>query len=139
MLFFIHFVLPGMKARKKGVIVNLSSVAAVYPLPNYALYGATKAFVAFFSTALDRECRPYGIFVQTLFPGPVLTSRTRNQGKSVFLVQAIPYARAALSQIGLRRRTFGHWIHALMVSIAKPIPLWLQRRLLRPRSSTLRT
>jgi 17beta-estradiol 17-dehydrogenase / very-long-chain 3-oxoacyl-CoA reductase len=53
-----------MKARKKGVIINLSSVAAVYPLPNYALYGATKAMIDFFSAALERECRPHGIFVQ---------------------------------------------------------------------------
>lgn len=61
---FTNAVLPGMKERSKGIIVNLSSIAAVYPLPNYALYGATKAMVDFFSAALYRECKPYGIVVQ---------------------------------------------------------------------------
>ena len=66
-----------MKERRKGVIINLSSVAAVYPLPNYALYGATKAFIDFFSSALDRECRPYGIFVQVhKYESLVMTSKS---------------------------------------------------------------
>ncbi|OQV23721.1 putative Very-long-chain 3-oxoacyl-CoA reductase [Hypsibius exemplaris] len=133
-LMFTNAVLPGMKERKRGVIVNLSSVAAVYPLPNYALYGATKSFVDFFSSALDRECRPFSIFVQCVLAGPVLSNMTKSQAKSFFIVQPGPFVREALSQVGLRRRTFGHWIHAVMVSIAQPFPLWMTLRFLQPKN-----
>ncbi|XP_055342293.1 very-long-chain 3-oxoacyl-CoA reductase-like isoform X2 [Paramacrobiotus metropolitanus] len=134
MFMLTNAVLPGMKERRAGVIVNLSSLAAVYPLPHYALYGAIKACVDFFSLALHSECRHHGITVQSVLAGPVLTKLTRNFAKSFFIVPAAPFARDTLSQVGLRSRTFGHWIHALLVSLAQPIPLRLTLRFLRPRA-----
>jgi short-subunit dehydrogenase len=66
-------VLPGMVARKRGAILNVSSTAAFLPLPGYAVYAATKAYVNSFSQAIRVETRGCGITVTALCPGPVHT------------------------------------------------------------------
>lgn len=68
-----HALLPGMIARKRGVILNVASTAGFLPLPTFAVYGATKAYVNSFSEALAIELRPHGITVTALCPGPVST------------------------------------------------------------------
>jgi 3-hydroxy acid dehydrogenase/malonic semialdehyde reductase len=47
--------LPGMVARNRGHIVNLSSTAAIYPYPGGHVYGASKAFVTQFSLNLRAD------------------------------------------------------------------------------------
>jgi short-subunit dehydrogenase len=51
----------------------VSSVAGFFPLPNMAVYSATKAYVTSLSEALSIELRPKGITVSVLCPGPVPT------------------------------------------------------------------
>ena len=65
--------LPGMRQRGRGVIVNVASTAAFQPLPHMAVYGATKAFVLSFSEALWAEAKPYGVKVLALCPGATAT------------------------------------------------------------------
>jgi hypothetical protein len=65
--------LQGMKARRSGSIVNLSSTAAFQPIPNFAVYAASKAFVLSFSEALWYECKSYGVKVLGVCPGPTET------------------------------------------------------------------
>jgi hypothetical protein len=62
-------VVPGMVDRGAGRILNVSSVAAVYPTPGAAVYAATKAYVLSYSVALAEELRPHGITVTALCPG----------------------------------------------------------------------
>ena len=63
-----------LKYMKNGAhIINTASLAAFLPLGNFAVYGATKAFVLSFSTALAAELKPRGISVCALCPGPVST------------------------------------------------------------------
>ncbi|WP_372791429.1 SDR family NAD(P)-dependent oxidoreductase [Paraconexibacter sp.] len=66
-------VLPGMLDRGEGAILNVASVAAFQPLPNFATYSATKAFVQTFSEALHAEVQDEGVSVTSLCPGPVPT------------------------------------------------------------------
>jgi hypothetical protein len=61
--------LPGMIARGRGAIINVSSLAAFAPGPYDATYGATKAFVNSFTEALHEELCGTGVHVQTLCPG----------------------------------------------------------------------
>jgi short-subunit dehydrogenase/GT2 family glycosyltransferase len=68
-----HEVLLQMKARREGIIIMLSSVAGIQPLPFMATYGATKAFDVSFGMALAEEVRPFGIQVLSVLPGPVAT------------------------------------------------------------------
>ncbi len=66
-------VLPGMLERGAGAILNVASVAAFQPLPNFATYSATKAFVQTFSEAVHAEVQDQGVSVTSLCPGPVPT------------------------------------------------------------------
>ncbi len=61
--------LPGMIARKRGTIINVSSLAGFVPLPGNATYCATKAYLNSFSQALQIELAGSGVQIQALCPG----------------------------------------------------------------------
>jgi short-subunit dehydrogenase len=65
--------LPRMIARQRGGILNVSSSAGFLPIPDFAIYAATKAYVTSFSEALRAELRGTGVSVCALCPGPVHT------------------------------------------------------------------
>jgi short-subunit dehydrogenase len=65
--------LPRMIARRRGGILNVSSSAGFLPIPDFAVYAATKAYVTSFSEALRGELRGTGVSVCALCPGPVHT------------------------------------------------------------------
>ena len=65
--------LPRMIARRCGGILNVSSSAGFLPIPDFAVYAATKAYVTSFSEALRAELRGIGVSVCSLCPGPVHT------------------------------------------------------------------
>ena len=64
---------PQMIARKRGGILNVSSSAGFLPIPGFAVYAASKAYVTSFSEALRTELRGAGVSVCALCPGPVHT------------------------------------------------------------------
>ncbi len=70
-----HAVLPTLVARK-GAIVNISSVAGVYPYPGGNTYGGTKAFVSQFSLGLRCDLHGTGVRVTSIEPGMVETEFT---------------------------------------------------------------
>nr|WP_294516813.1 SDR family NAD(P)-dependent oxidoreductase [uncultured Rhodopila sp.] len=61
--------LPGMVERNRGHIINLSSIAAVYPYPGGHVYGASKAFVTQFSLNLRADLAGRSVRVTDLEPG----------------------------------------------------------------------
>jgi short-subunit dehydrogenase len=65
--------LPRMIARRCGGILNVSSSAGFLPIPDFAVYAASKAYVTSFSEALRAELRGTGVSVCSLCPGPVHT------------------------------------------------------------------
>jgi short-subunit dehydrogenase len=65
--------LPQMIAKSRGGILNVSSSAGFLPIPDFAVYAATKAYVTSFSEALRAELRGTGVSVCALCPGPVHT------------------------------------------------------------------
>lgn len=67
-------VVPQMVERGSGRILFTSSVAAIAPAPNQALYGASKSFLQSFSEALRQELSGTGVTVTALMPGPTDTS-----------------------------------------------------------------
>jgi short-subunit dehydrogenase len=69
----VHAFLPAMLGQERGAIVNLSSLAADLPIPDFGVYAATKAYVTSFSEALRMEVREKGVSVLAVCPGPVKT------------------------------------------------------------------
>ncbi len=65
--------LPGMRARRKGQIINIGSIAGEIPSQGVTLYAGTKAFLNAFTTALHRELKGSGVSAGVIRPGPVKT------------------------------------------------------------------
>lgn len=58
-----------MTIRKKGFILNVSSITSVMPYPGISLYGPTKTYLRHYTRALRTEMALYGIYVACLIPG----------------------------------------------------------------------
>jgi len=68
-----HHLIPAMKKRGAGGIINVSSIAGFQPIPYMATYSATKAFNLFQAMAWRYELQRFGIRVLIVCPGPVDT------------------------------------------------------------------
>jgi NAD(P)-dependent dehydrogenase (short-subunit alcohol dehydrogenase family) len=66
-------VLPGMRARRRGHVVNISSMGGLIGFPGIGYYNATKFAVEGLSEALAKEAAPLGIRVTVVEPGPFRT------------------------------------------------------------------
>jgi NAD(P)-dependent dehydrogenase (short-subunit alcohol dehydrogenase family) len=69
----IRAILPGMRVRRRGHIVNISSLAGFVGFPGSGYYAATKHAVEGLSDALAKEVGPLGIHVMCVEPGPFRT------------------------------------------------------------------
>jgi uncharacterized protein len=93
--------LPGMRARRRGRILNVASTAAFQPGPLMAVYYATKAYVLSFTEALANELDGSGVTVTALCPGPTITEFQKQAGvatsrlfRSALVMNAPEVARA---------------------------------------------
>jgi len=73
---FCREVLPVMKARRWGRIVNIASVSAKQPIPGLAVSNALRAAVVGFAKTLAAEVADAGVLVNTVCPGFTATDRT---------------------------------------------------------------
>lgn len=68
-----HIYWKGMLAKKRGGILNVSSMSAFQPGPLMSIYYASKSFVLSFTEALWEEARGTGVKVSCLCPGPTVS------------------------------------------------------------------
>lgn len=73
-----RYVLPGMKVRKSGHIINISSTAGLEGMEQVGAYCGSKHAVRGISDSLYKELRPFGIKVTTVYPGSTKTDFFRN-------------------------------------------------------------
>jgi len=78
-----QLVLPGMRGRRSGRILNMSSMGGRATLPGGAFYHASKYAVEAFSDALRMEVAQFGIDVVLIEPGPVKTPWTEAAAQSM--------------------------------------------------------
>lgn len=71
--FCIQSVLPEMIKNKFGMIINISSIAAISNFPEGTIYGASKAALSSMSNSLREEVRQFGIKVIDILPGATET------------------------------------------------------------------
>lgn len=77
-----HAVVPAMRARGHGGVINVSSLSGFQPYPFGANYGASKAYVTSFTRALHTELSGTGVRVVALCPGFTRTNFQRAAGIS---------------------------------------------------------
>jgi short-subunit dehydrogenase len=88
---------PSMVAARRGVIINVSSMAGRVPLRGCAYYGGAKAGLAMASEIAHLELAPRGVKVVTVYPGPVasqLERGARAQLKPSRIAKLMPTGRA---------------------------------------------
>ena len=82
-----HAVVPFLKARKTGRIVNVASVAGIHGMPTQAVYCASKHAMLGLSDALTQELLPFGIAVSAICPGGIDTPLWQHAGNP----NGVPY------------------------------------------------
>lgn len=75
-----HAVAGPMTRRGRGAIINVASTGAFQPIPEMAVYAATKGYVLQFTVALWEELHPTGVRAIAICPGPTETEFFRNAG-----------------------------------------------------------
>ncbi|PZF56324.1 short-chain dehydrogenase/reductase [Curtobacterium sp. MCSS17_008] len=85
----IKAVLPGMRERRTGTIVNISSVGARITIPGGGYYSAAKAALEGLSGSLRKEVEPFGVHVMVVEPGSFRTDfRGRSADRSASEISA---------------------------------------------------
>jgi short-subunit dehydrogenase len=98
--------IPKLTNQKDGAhLVIVGSAAAYLPMPNGAVYGASKAGIAYFAQSLYTELKPLGINVSLVSPGFV---RTRLTAQNTFVMPSLMSTQQASDAIlnGLAKGTF---------------------------------
>lgn len=125
-------VLPGMLERGSGFVLNVASTAAFQPVPYFAVYAATKAFVVSFSEAVHEEVRGRGVLVTALCPGPTHTEFQQVAGMDPrFFARSQSVEEVVRAGLRLLRRRHGvGWTSATQWLVSFAIR-FLPRRLVR--------
>lgn len=116
-----QIILPGMKQRKRGLILNISSISAIIPVPYMALYGSTKALVNYFSQAIAMENKEFGIEIQSIMPAAVQTNMTKNLKIDSFTMKPDDYVESVLATVGKETKTHGcfkHEVQSILFGLA---------------------
>ena len=137
-----HGILPRMIGMQRAAILNVSSIVSFVPVPNMAVYSATKAYVTSFTEALRAELRGTKVRVAALCPGPVDTefravaeheSGGRLPAPEIFKLPAEKIARAGLLAIARdRARVIPGLLIAAAMAGACTVPMFVLRFFLKP-------
>ena len=142
--------LPVMLQADKAGIINIASLAADLAIPDFAMYAASKSFVASFSEALRIELKKTNIHVTAVCPGPVHTNFgdvARRTGKSK---KEVPFRKWFYSTVDCvvctalkaveknKPRCYPSLKIRLAGLFVRCAPLWLLRLIMstRPRKAT---
>lgn len=119
--------LPKMIERGEGAVINVASTAAYQPIPNMAVYGATKAYVLSFTEAIWGETRGTGVNVLAVSPGPTETEFFGvAEGKSIGKTMATPAEVIDTALAAVARGTHPSVIvgrkNSIQAAVAKIVP-----------------
>lgn len=120
----------GMLARRRGAIVNTSSVGGRVTSPLLAEYSGAKAYVDKFSRGLHAELDSKGVHVQVQTPLYVATKMAKIRNTSITVPSPEAYARCAARQIGYSNSISPHWAHALQLWLASFVPEFVLAKLI---------
>jgi short-subunit dehydrogenase len=121
-----RLVLPSMKRRRAGTIVDVASVNALAPTPFSFHYNAAKAGLAAASEGLRADVRPYGVHVITVYPGPIKTPLLARAAEKIAVsvprfAEGTPEGLAARIARGIARRE-GRIVYPRMFALTELVP-----------------
>ena len=87
----IQAVMPGMRERRSGAIVNITSIAGLVATPNQVAYSASKWALECLGEALAHELYRFGVRVVNVEPGVIMTSIFENSKETTRYDKASPY------------------------------------------------
>lgn len=105
----IQWVLPGMRANKRGHIINISSMATTIEYPTIGYYSATKAFIEKISKVLAKEVSPWNVRVSLVAPGAIKTKFGHN------MINIKQYGR------GPYKRSYKQWANKFETMFNHPL------------------
>ena len=126
--------LPGMKERKRGAVIIISSVVGTIPTPWFSAYSGTKAFDLYFGEGLYGECLGTGVDVVTVLPGLTQTEFQAGAGMREY---HSPYRKAehvvesALSALGKKPIVVDGWFNKILSHGTRFVPRSLLVRISR--------
>lgn len=126
-----------MKGRRKGYIVNISSMAAKLPTPGITIYSATKAYLKSFSKSLYFEMRPYDVGVTTVLPAAIATPLYRMKPKMMKMGVALGVIhtpkwlvrRALRGMLRKRHVVKPSLMNYYLPVLIKMLPNWLETKI----------
>ncbi|MFI8100439.1 SDR family NAD(P)-dependent oxidoreductase [Streptomyces sp. NPDC086023] len=133
-----HAVVPGLRERRRGAVLNVASVAGLLPT---GTYGAAKAWVTAFSESLRVDLEPYGVRVLAVVPGFTRTEFQERAGMDVSALRDAVWLEAdavvarALRDLALRRPlSITGWRYRVYAQAVRHLPRNLvARRMARTR------
>ena len=120
--------IPGMKEKGYGRIINVISTSVKVPLPNLGVSNTTRAAVAAWAKTMANEVAVYGITVNNVLPGATATARLSsiisNKAEKLALEQQAVEAEM-LHEIPMRRFGEAHEIAAMAAFLATPAAAYI--------------
>jgi len=123
---------PAMVKRGRGHVMNIASIGAFLPVPDFAIYAATKAYVRNFTEALDWELKGTGVRAIVVSPGGTRTEFMEVGGNELTRVgtmvsmSAQRCAHIAVAKmLGGRRGVITGWYNALGMWWLRCVPRFL--------------
>ncbi|MBU6248579.1 MAG: SDR family oxidoreductase, partial [Xanthomonadaceae bacterium] len=124
-----RLLLPAMRERGFGRVLQVASTAAFQPTPYYAAYAAAKSYVLEFSYAVDAELRGSGVRCTVMSPGVTATGFFEISGQQPTLYQRLTRMQApAVAREGVAAMLRGRsgvitgWVNALMAQGTRLMP-----------------
>lgn len=116
-----RLVLPGMLARKRGLVLTMGSFAGLLPTPLLATYSGSKAFLAAWSAALGSELGPCGITVELVQSYLVTSAMSKIRTPSLLVPAPPAFVSSVLAKVGRSGGAQGagwtstpYWSHAVL-------------------------
>lgn len=111
-------------SKQKSLIINLSSISSVTPIPGMSIYGATKRFNDFLSQAISFEYSP-AIQISSFTPHAVSTKLTRrfdlHKSSMTLCIEPTEFVCSVMNQLNWRSSS-GHWKHSILQKVMECLP-----------------
>jgi len=117
-----RYMIPVLRRRQCSLVLNLASMAGIYPTPLMPVYSASKAFNDAMSRAVAEEVKEYGIDVFSVQPGYVVSPMSGFKRPSMQVCTPQRLAKDTLNQIGVSRAYSPYWFHDLMIGAIAYMP-----------------